>query len=150
MVEARSRLRGDIACGDFFSALIADETCVGDLAARLVPQHNRRAIRMGDVLIAPLHQDHDRGEKVSAGVGEPVLVPVGIDGVRNAAEQTMFDQRLQPRRQGGPRNIEIADQLTVASHPEEGLTQNKQGPSIAYDVKRARDGFGLEAMRQIT
>ncbi len=46
----------------------------------------------GEVLITPLHEHHDRGEQVSAGGGQPVLVTVGIPRVRHLFQQPVFDE----------------------------------------------------------
>jgi F420H(2)-dependent quinone reductase len=90
--EAGPGLGGDVACGDFLPAVGARQDRVGDVAAGLVAQHDWRTVGVGEVLIAPLHEDHDRSEQVSAGGRQPVLVTVGIARVGHLVQQPVFDE----------------------------------------------------------
>ena len=90
--EAGSGLRGDVVCGDLLPAVGAHKNGFGDMTARLVVQHDWRTVGVREVLIAPLHEDHDRTEQVSAGGGQPVLVTVGIARVGHLFQQPLIDK----------------------------------------------------------
>ena len=104
---------------------------------------------MREVPVAPLHQDHDRREQVAAGVGQPVLVAVGIACVERLLQQALVDQGAQSRGQGRPRDLQVTGQLAETAHPEERLAQDQQRPPLTHDLQGARDRLALEAMRQI-
>ena len=69
--------------------MCAHQNRFGGLTAGPVVQHDWRTFGIRQMLIAPLHQDHDRREQIAAGIGQSVLVAVGVAGVWDAAEQSL-------------------------------------------------------------
>ena len=76
------------------------------------------------------------GKRSRPGVGEPVLVAVGVPGVGDALEQARVDERPQPGGERRPRDVEVAGELPEAAHAEERLAQDQQRPALADQAER--------------
>ena len=70
-------------------------------------------------------------------------------GVGHTLEQTAVDKGAQPYRQRWPGDVEVAREMAEASYAEEGLAHDQHRPALTDNFERARDGFAVEAMRQI-
>src|ERR1700716_196465 len=110
IAKPRSRFWRDISCGDLLAAATADQARIGDFATTIVAQYNWRTGRVGQMLIAPPHQNDDRPEQIVARVGESVLVALRILRIRHPVEKASVDEHPQPRRQRRPRNPEVSGQ----------------------------------------
>ena len=98
------------------------------------------------MFVAPTHQGHDRTEQVEPGVSKPIFVALGIPGVRNPLEKARVDKHPQPGRERGPRNVEVARELTEAPHTVERFAQDEQRPSLADQFKGPADRLTFEAV----
>ena len=98
-------------------------------------------------VVPPAHQRDDGGEQVASGVGQPVLVAVGVAGVLDALEQAGIDQCPQTSGEGGPWNVEVAGELSVASYAEERLAHDQHRPALAEESERASDRLAVESVR---
>src|SRR5882757_449880 len=113
----------DVVRSDLFAAVLTREPGLGEIAAGFVGQHDGRTLRSREMGVAPTHQDDDGGEQIAAGRGEPILEVLAdrSAAVGDAVEQSALDQLSEPARQRRPWNAEVAGELPVASHAEEGL-----------------------------
>lgn len=144
VAKSGAEFGGDVADYDRLAAVLAGELGVGDLAAGVVAQHDRGAFGACEVRVTPAHERHDGGKKVASGVGQPVLVAVGIVGVLDPLEQAGIDQRPQASGEGGPWNVEVAGELSVASYAEERLAHDQHRPALAEE--RGRTAFAPEVV----
>ena len=83
------------------------------------------AARVGQMLVTPSHEHHDCPEEIAACVGEPVLVAVGLAGVRDPIEEAHVDEHPQSRRERGPWDAEVARELAEAPDSEERFAQDQ-------------------------
>jgi len=98
------------------------------------------------MLIAPLHQDHDRREQIAAGVGQPVLVTVRVTRVGHFFQQSLVDQ-------GAPDVPTTWGVGSVGCAPAGRIGELRRTPragstgSIArHDLQGAGNGLAIEAM----
>jgi hypothetical protein len=74
---------------------------------------------------------------VEPGLGQPVLVPVGVRAVADALQEPLLDQGGQASREDVAPDAEVALEEAVAVYAEERLAQYQEGPAISQHVKRA-------------
>ena len=88
-----------------------------------------------------------RGDR--ARVGEPVLVALGIPRIGDPLDEPTSTTHPQPGRERGPRDVEVARELTEAAHPKNTCAQDEQRPALAKPLEGPADGLGFEAVRRI-
>ena len=74
---------------------------------------------------------------------------LGIPRIGDPLKKARVDQHPQPGRERGPRDVEVARELTEAAHPEERFAQDEQRPALADQLEGPADGLGFEAVGQI-
>ena len=74
---------------------------------------------------------------------------LGILGIGDPLKKARVDEHPQPRRERGPRDVEVARELTEAAHAEERFAQDEQRPALADQLEGPADGLGFEAVGQI-
>src|SRR5580700_6989862 len=99
--------------------------------------------------VGPGLDREDGGEETETGLGEPVLVPVGVPAVADTFEQTVFDQRGETGGEDVAADAEVALEVAVATHAEERLPENEEGPAVSEHVERALDGIRLGASGRV-
>ena len=133
--DERKRQPGEVVQGGV--AGLADHRR-HDRVPAVVLQHQWRAGVAGQVLVAPAHQRRDHRIQVTAGVGEPVLVPGRVLAVLPPLQDPRGDQRAQPGRQRVARRSGAPDHLVELAVAEEDLAHGEQRPLLPDDVERAR------------
>ena len=144
--KARPGFGRDVVRGDLLPAMCAHQNRFGGVIAGLVVQHDRRTLGVRQVVVTPLHQDHDRREQIATGVGQSVLVTVRVARVGHFFQQSLVDQGAQTCGQRWARNLQVARQLAETANPEKRLAQDQQGPSLTHDLQGTRNGLTVEAM----
>ena len=89
------------------------------------------------VALGPRLEGEDRGEEVKAGLGEAVLVPVGVGAVAHALEQAVLHQRGEARGEDVTTDAEVALKIAVPVHAEERLSQDQERPAVPEHLERA-------------
>src|SRR5215208_4909326 len=133
--------RGHVVRVQRLVAVPADQHGVGHLPARVVQLDGRRGVV--EVLVAPAHDRDDGGIERAAGLGEPVLVALGLLLVAPPLEDAGADQRLQPRGEDVARDPEVPLDVGEAADPVERLAQDQEGPALAEDVHRTPHGAAV-------
>jgi pimeloyl-ACP methyl ester carboxylesterase len=139
--SVRAESGEDVARGDGFVAVCADEPRVSRLTAWLVDQLERALPVLGrEMAVGPSHEADDHGIQLECAVGEPVLVPVWVGAIADAFEQTVGDEMPEPIGENVAGDSEVALHLAVAAHAEERLAEDQEGPAVAEDVDCDLDG----------
>jgi hypothetical protein len=89
--------------------------------------------------IGPVKEGDDCPIQVTAGVGEYVLIPIGIAAITASLQKAVGHQVLEPRSEHISGDAKVAAHLSVAPNAVKGLSHDEDPPAIAEDVGNPLD-----------
>jgi hypothetical protein len=86
------------------------------------------------VAVTPFHEHNQGGPELTSLVGEHVLRPTGPLRVRDAFEQSLVAQPLEPVGEDVGGNPELRLEVLEARETDEGVAEDQQRPAFADDL----------------
>jgi hypothetical protein len=116
-VLTRSRDNCHLVGGDWRLALLADQCGVQLAAALGVLREARRARRLGQMGVTPVHEGEDRDEQLTAHRGKPVVKAVGVLLVADSLEHSGLDEPTKPVGEHVAADAETCLELLETAQP---------------------------------
>jgi hypothetical protein len=110
--------------------------------AAVVADQQRRALGVGEVLVAPLAQRVDRRVEVAALLGQVVLGAAPLAGlaVLAALEHAVGEQQLEPVGEHGAGDPQVVLDVLEAVQAAGHFAHDQDDPGLADERDRAADG----------
>lgn len=132
---------------DGLPARLAHVDPVNSFSALTVFGDDRRTVLPSQPAVTPRHHRHEDRIEVIALRREAVLETLGTLLVTDLLKHPLFDEMLEPGREGAPGQSESLVELVEAASTSERFPQDEGSPPVPHDVEGAGDRTGL--LRQL-
>src|SRR5438270_13864198 len=140
VAKAATWPRRNIARGERFTAVRADEGRRCLVVARAMHQLERRALGKLSPPIAPLHEREEHRKEVKPLFGESVFLSSARTSDVLSNKDLLVNKLVQTVRQDVASDAQVIQHFGESPATEEDLTNNEQCPPLADDLEGLRDG----------
>jgi signal transduction histidine kinase len=135
--QAGLREHGHVAVTELATARFADDHGRGGCAAGRVG-HPDGPVRAA-VLVTPLAHGRQHRPQVAARVGQQVVIPGRVIGVRDLGQDAGTDQLGQPVPERVARHAEVLPEVIKPGHAIEGISHDEHRPRVTHGLQALRD-----------